>query len=309
VTATAAAEAAERFACFGAYCAALVIGDGPEGTAEEAVSRAKLRLLGWHDRFSRFEPDSELSRLNRDPRPLVAVGELMARMAEAVVHAATDTGGLVDATLVGELETAGYRSDQQTSVPLERTFALAPPRRPAGPNPERRWATITVDRAARTVRRPPGVRLDSGGIVKGMLADVLGEVLARHEAYAIDCAGDLRLGGVGGVPRIVRVASPFGDETLHEFELTEGGVATSGIGRRSWIGPYGSPAHHLLDPATGRPAFTGIVQATALARTALEAEVAAKAAVLSGPDDAPRWLRHGGVAVLEDGSYRVFDPR
>jgi len=51
------------------------------------------------------------------------------------------------------------------------------------------------------------------------------------------------------------------------------------------------------------------VQATALARTALEAEVAAKAAVLSGPDDAPRWLRHGGVAVLEDGSYRVFDPR
>jgi thiamine biosynthesis lipoprotein len=107
----------------------------------------------------------------------------------------------------------------------------------------------------------------------------------------------------------VRVASPFGDETLHEFELTEGGVATSGIGRRSWIGPYGSPAHHLLDPATGRPAFTGIVQATALAPTALEAEVAAKAAVLSGPDGAPRWLRHGGVVVLEDGSHRVFEPR
>ncbi|HEV7362889.1 MAG TPA: FAD:protein FMN transferase [Solirubrobacteraceae bacterium] len=309
MTATVAAEAAERFACFGAHCAALVIGDGPQGTPEEAVARAKLRLLGWHDRFSRFEPGSELSRLNADPRPVVGVGELMARMAEAVVDAATDTGGLVDATLVGELESAGYESDRQTSVPLERALALAPPRRPAGPSPERRWTTITVDRTARTIRRPAGVRLDSGGIVKGMLADVLGEALARHEAYAIDCAGDLRLGGLGRVPRTVRVASPFDDDILHEFELTAGGVATSGIGRRSWIGPYDSPAHHLLDPATGRPAFTGVVQATALAPTALEAEVAAKAAVLSGPAGAPRWLRHGGVVVLEDGSHRVVDPR
>lgn len=309
MTATAAVEAAERFECFGAHCAALVIGDGPQGTAEEAAARAKQRLLGWHERFSRFEPESELSRLNRDPRPVVPVGELMARMAEAAVHAATRTGGLVDATLIGELETAGYREDHQTSVALERALALAPPRRAAGPSPERRWSTIAVDRAARTIRRPPGVRLDSGGIVKGMLADVLAHSLGRHDAYAVDCAGDLRLGGVGHVPRIVRVASPFGDEILHEFELTEGGVATSGIGKRSWIGPDGSPAHHLLDPATGRPAFTGIVQATALAPTALAAEVAAKAAVLSGPDDAPPWLRHGGVVVLDDGSHRVFHPR
>jgi FAD:protein FMN transferase len=309
VTATATVEAAERFACFGSTCAALVIGDGPEGSAAEAVARARLRLLAWHDRFSRFEAGSELSRLNRDPRPVVPVGELMARMAQAAVDAAAHTDGLVDATLIGELEAAGYREDHSTSVPLERALALAPPRGPAGPSPERRWATITVDRAARTVHRPPGIRLDSGGIVKGILADVLGEALARHEAYAVDCAGDLRLGGVGAVPRIVRVASPFGDEILHEFELTEGGVATSGIGKRSWIGPYGSPAHHLLDPATGRPAFTGIVQATALAPTALEAEVAAKAAVLSGSEGASRWLGHGGVVVLDDGSHRVFESR
>src|SRR5207244_2593938 len=154
-------------------------------------------------------------------------------------------------TLVGELEAAGYRASHETSVALERGLALAPPRRPAGPHPDRRWAAISIDRATRTIRRPPGVRLDSGGIVKGMLADVLGDVLAEHEAYAIDCAGDLRLGGAGGVPRVVRVASPFQDEILHEFELTAGGVATSGIGRRSWIDAAGAPAHHLIDPATG----------------------------------------------------------
>ena len=45
----------------------------------------------------------------------------------------------------------------------------------------------------------------------------------------------------------------------------------------------------------------GIVQATALAPTALEAEVRAKAALLAGPDDAPDHLPHGGVLVLASG--------
>lgn len=88
---------------------------------------------------------------------------------------------------------------------------------------------------------------------------------------------------------------------LHGFELAAAGVATSGIGRRSWRGPDGAPAHHLLDPATGRPAFTGVVQATALAPTALEAEWRAKAAVLSGPVAAASWLPHGGLVVCDDG--------
>jgi thiamine biosynthesis lipoprotein ApbE len=46
---------------------------------------------------------------------------------------------------------------------------------------------------------------------------------------------------------------------------------------------------------------------TALAPTAAEAEALAKAAVLSGPDEARHWLRFGGVAVLEDGSHVVID--
>jgi FAD:protein FMN transferase len=104
----------------------------------------------------------------------------------------------------------------------------------------------------------------------------------------------------------VHVESPFDGRILHTFELTGGGVATSGIGRRSWLDRSGAPAHHLLDPASGRPAFTGVVQATALAPTALEAEARAKAAVLSGPYGAADWLPHGGVVVLDDGNHQTF---
>ena len=131
--------------------------------------------------------------------------------------------------------------------------------------------------------------------------------MVSHASFAIDCAGDLRLGGAAGLPRPVQVASPFDRAILHTLELTGGGVATSGIGRRSWLDARGAPAHHLLDPATGRPAFTGVVQVTALPPTAVEAEMRSKAALLSGPDAAAGWLRHGGVVVLDDGGHVVID--
>ncbi|MDX6668576.1 MAG: FAD:protein transferase [Solirubrobacteraceae bacterium] len=302
-------EASDTFQCFGSRCGVFVIGDSRAGSAEQAVGQVRRSLLSWHERFSRFEPHSELTRLNRDPRPEVPVSDLMARLAAAATRAASVTGGLVDATLLEEIERAGYRSHHETSVPLDIALALAPPRQPAGPALDERWRSIEVDLAARTIGRPPGVQLDSGGIAKGLFADILGEQLAGHESYAIDCGGDLRLGGIGRHPRTVRVASPFGDEVVHELEVADGGIATSGIGKRSWIDADGVSAHHVLDPATGRPAFTGIVQVTALAPTGLEAEIAAKAALLSGPEEAGTWLPDGGVIVFDDTSHEVVAPR
>jgi thiamine biosynthesis lipoprotein len=107
----------------------------------------------------------------------------------------------------------------------------------------------------------------------------------------------------------VDVASPFGDHVLHRFELADAGVATSGIGKRSWLDASGAPAHHLLDPGTGAPAFTGVVQATAIAPDAVAAETLAKAALLSGPEGARNWLPHGGVLVFDDGSHEVVEAR
>ena len=141
-----------------------------------------------------------------------------------------------------------------------------------------------------------------------MLADVVGELLHEHHSYLVDCEGDLRVGGSGGLQRSVAVAAPLSQRVLHEFTLADGAVATTNIAKRSWMERL-KPVHHLLDPATGRPAYTGIVQATALAPTALEAEALTKAALLSGPQDAAGWLCHGGLIVLDDGSRVVVERR
>jgi thiamine biosynthesis lipoprotein len=277
--------------------------------AAVAVAMSRTAMVRWHTRFSRFEPDSEISRLNRDPRVRVPASAMLRRLVRAALDAARETGGLVDATLGAEIVAAGYSEHfEGQGVPLDLALRLAPPRGPARPNPSSAAARMAVQDQSGTVQRPRGVVFDPGGIAKGVFADELAAMLDGFEAYAVDCAGDIRWGGRAGVPREVNVASPFGGEHLHTFRLAQGSIATSGIGKRSWLDADGRPAHHLLDPRSGRPAFTGLVQASALAPTAAEAEVRAKAAVLSGPHGAARWLPDGGVFVREDGSYEVVAP-
>jgi FAD:protein FMN transferase len=303
------AEAFQRFSCFGGACEVLIRGSGPAGSAEQAAMLVRRRLQRWHRQFSRFDEASELCRLNRDERDTVPVGPVMARFVEAAVHFAAWTGGLVDPTLIPEIEQAGYAGDRQLgSVTLEAALRGAPARSPGGPSPRSGWKKIEVDRRRGLVSRPPGVQLDSGGLAKGLFGDVLAPVLDGHASFAINAAGDVRFGGAAGLLRPVRVASPFEDTVLHTFELVTGAAATSGIGKRSWIGHDGRPAHHLLNPATGQPAFTGIVQVTALAPSGVEAEAMSKAALLSGPDGAATWLRHGGLVVHDDGTTQVIDP-
>ena len=300
------------FDCFGTRCG--VWGDG--------AADARRRLMLWHGQFSRFIEGSELSKLNRDPRSTVPVSPVMAELLQAIRAASDATGGLVDGTLAGEIEAAGYTGELGEPLALDVALALAPRRQAAQP---RLVLGFTVLRAGglHLVRRPPGLRFDSGGLAKGLFADLIAERM--RGSYAVDCGGDLRF---GGEPRRLEVTDPFGGPVLHVFEVTDGAVATSGIGRRSWlvyeddvdgedtaaVEPLGEnlqrpepagrespitystqrPAVPRASPASSRP--------TALAPTALEAEWRAKAAVLSA--DAT-WLTHGGVLVADDGTHTI----
>jgi thiamine biosynthesis lipoprotein len=300
-------EQRETFGCFGSHCT-VIVADARVADAQAAVAIARRRLLEWHEQFSRFEAGSELTRLNGDSDAIVHVSPMMRRVVEAGVRAAHATGGLVDPTLLAEIERAGYDGHlEPDGVPVAVALALAPARAPARAAVDPAWRRVRTDRGAGTVTRPPGVRIDPGGIAKGVFADELAAALSGYGAFVVDCGGDMRLGGSLALARDVHVASPFDESTLHTFALAGGGVATSGIGRRGWIDREGRPAHHVLDPATGRPAFTGIVQVTALAPTATEAEALSKAALLSGPTQAERLLVHGGAIVLEDGNFVVLE--
>jgi thiamine biosynthesis lipoprotein len=295
---------------FGTSVRILVGGPPPEGgpPTELAAAAAEAILRACHLELTRFAPDSELSRLNTDPAPSRMTSRLMAGAVWAAIHAAERSGGLVDPTLLGALETAGYAESRRGAVPASLAEALrtAPPRRAAAPSHTAMWRAVTV--AGREVRRPPGVRLDLGGSAKGFAADRAAAALSGHGTFAVDAGGDIVIGGTGDTARHVTVAHPLDDHPAIEFDLAAGAVATSGLGTRIWRTESGF-AHHLLDPATGAPAWSGVVQATAVAASGVEAETLAKTALLLGPDRGLRVLEpEGGALVLDDGHVLVAGP-
>jgi FAD:protein FMN transferase len=313
----------ESFRALGSTVRIAVAAPGARGL----LARARAELRAFERCASRFLPDSELCALNADPRPVVPASQQLRDAVRAALWAADRSGGLVDPCLLDELEAAGY--DRSLSgvrglgsfgsieaAGYDRSFLSSSGAgrhggsvrgaggrvRPARPHPAARWRDVRVDDVRGTIVRPPGVRLDLGGSGKGHAADRVARLLGSAREWVVDAGGDVRVGG----SREIVVAHPLRDEPAARLQLTDGAVATSSIVRRSWRTAGGAAAHHLLDPATGRPAWTGLLSVTALAPTTLHAETLAKAALLSGPDGARRILaRHGGFAIHQDGEVEA----
>jgi thiamine biosynthesis lipoprotein len=82
--------------------------------------------------------------------------------------------------------------------------------------------------------------------------------------------------------------------------LPHGAVATSSRLRRRWSTSTG-PAHHLIDPTTGRPAAGGTVAVSVVADRTWRAEALTKALFLDGPDGLDRYPDAHALVVTADG--------
>jgi thiamine biosynthesis lipoprotein len=71
--------------------------------------------------------------------------------------------------------------------------------------------------------------------------------------------------------------------------LRDQAAATSGTRKRRWR-QGARTLHHLIDPRTGRPAETDLVEVSAVAESAFQAEVCAKTALLRGAEHAAAYL-------------------
>ena len=223
---------------------------------------------------SRFRPESELSRLNRDGE-IVASPDLV-RVVELALDARERTGGLFDPTVHDALVSAGYdRSFELLSEPDGGGACVHTPTRhkwecvhtPTGHGLAACGGRCHISHG--TIRLDPGVRLDLGGIGKGYAVDRAADLLGRFGPALVNAGGDIACRG-GFWP--VGVEIPDGSLTIG---LERGALATSGSDRRRWAG-----GHHLIDPRTAAPAESPYLRVTVAAPTAVEAEVLAKAIYL-----------------------------
>lgn len=230
--------------------------------AEFSAARAELERL--EQVMSRFRPDSELSRLNRDGE-IDASPDLVDVVTRAL-DARDRTEGRFDPTVHDALIAAGYDRDYD-ELPAD------------GPAPEGADCGGDVHVSGRRIRLADGVRLDLGGIGKGFAAERIAELLALDGPALVDTGGDI---AVRGIPKAGAWIVGVDDQVT--LAIDHGGVATSGLDRRWRRG--GSDQHHLIDPRTGRPAQTDLVRVTAVGSDAVEAEVLAKTLLLAGVDEA-----------------------
>jgi thiamine biosynthesis lipoprotein len=210
---------------------------------------------------------------------------------------------LVIPTLLPALEAAGYDQtfEQVSAGPGQ---PLPPGSLPAAAGD---WRGIRALPGGRSILLPEGNRLDLGGFAKGWAADQAVRRLRARGPALVDAGGDIAVSGprANGQPWPIAVGDPLhpGGQ-IAVLRVARGGVATSGRDYRRWRAG-GEWRHHIIDSRTGRSAQTDVLSATVAARSALEAETGAKAALILGSVGGLAWLERrsnfAGLLVLDTG--------
>ena len=281
----------------------VVVEAGTPEAADAGVAHARARLVELERRWSRFVDTSDVSILNAANGAPVIVHPDTRLLVERAVEGWHRTGGRFDPTVLDAMCAIGYDRDfdaidRVSPDPVSTTI------------PAPGCAGIVVDRVVGAVRLPHGVHFDPGGIGKGLAADLVAEELMRAGAHGVlvNVGGDLRVEGraPGADGWVIDLEHPITGESITHVRLAGGAIASTWRTKRTWGAP-GDERHHLVDPATGAPAFAGLAGTAVLAARAWWAEVLAKAAFVDGSVEGRAVLeRHHvtGYLVADDGAVQ-----
>jgi len=259
------------FRAMGTEISVLLDDETTAAAGDRAIGAVADIFAAEEQRCSRFRPDSELSMVNASAGSTITVSAPLADLLRFSLRQAAESAGLFDPTVLGAVVAAGYDRDFDEVIAGARD-RLHPPVACG------RWGEVELQ--GRELRLPRGVGVDLGGVAKGWTVD-LAAVAAVAEGVrwvVVNAGGDLRVAG-DAPPVEVAIDDPAErGSSIARLSVAAGAVATSSTARRAW----GPGAHHLIDPRTGAPSDTGIVQASVWAPTCALAEIAAKRALLGG---------------------------
>lgn len=264
---------------------------------------AEERLRQLEASWSRFVPDSDISRLNMANGEPVRVTSDTVRLIRHMVGGWTLTNGLFDPSMLGDLVASGYAQSMMSNA----ITVL-----PSGVEWSRDLSSVSLD--GDEVTLPIGLTLDPGGIGKGLAADIVAcELVDRGASGAlVSVGGDIRCIGTGDIDGhwVVDIESPFDRRPMCSIRIAQGAVATSSLGAKTFPDPIatGDIRSHIMDPATRRTVDThsrDVIQATVIAGECVWAEVFTKAyLVMDEPRRVEFAAEHGldAMIVRSDGS-------
>lgn len=269
--------------------------------ADKAAADDVLSLVADDEqRWSRTDPDSEISRLNRGE--ITKVSDDTAALLHTALTWSSRTSGAFDIT-TAPLTDLWKQSEQDGIVPSETALQAALTTVGAD--------RITIDGNSVTLSR--GTALDLGAIAKGAIADRAAAFLreAGCDSALIDLGGNIV--AVGNKPNgdafTVGIADPRqSDALIATVEVRDGAVVTSGSYERGYtVG--GTRYSHILDPQSGRPVQNDLLSVTILAPLAADADALSTACFVMGYDRAAALIDTldsiEAVFVLQDGNVRA----
>jgi thiamine biosynthesis lipoprotein len=223
---------------------------------------------------SRFRPDSEVSVLRPGPDGTVLVSPMLADLLEEALEAARRTDGAVDPTIGATLSALGYDRDIRLVESGPGLVALV--------RPVPGWRTLRL--AGRRLGLPARVQLDLGATAKAVAADRAAALVAERlgTGVLVSLGGDIATAGPAPAGDWqVRVQDTDTDPVCQVALPAGSALATSSTVRRTWH-RAGERLHHIVDPATGRPADPVWRSVSVAATSCSIANAAATATVVKG---------------------------
>jgi len=282
-------------ALMGTVVSMQVVGHSATEKQRAAREAAVDRAFEWCRQIeaccSRFDPDSEVSRLLLHVSDAVPASPMLLGALRFALALAQETGGAFDPTVGHAMEARGDNIEYRTRTIVNTATDVSN---------ETSWRDVRVDADAKTVTLLKPLMLDLGAVAKGLAVDLAMRELRDFTNFAIDAGGDLYIGGTNAMnaPWIVGIRHPREvDALIQTLQVSNVAVCTSGDYERRLACDAGPDEHHIIDPRSGRTA-TASISATVIASSAMVADALATAAFVIGGRDCIALLEQHSVDGL-----------
>lgn len=274
-------------------------------TADALFAEAFGYAQAYDARCSRFRPDSELSQLNAHGALVGASPQMLSALTLGRTLY-TETDGAFNPLV--RIDALGY--DVSFDTPH---FATAP-RTASQTHTSRDWSTVLIDTDSATVQFPDGQHFDTGGFLKGHVAQLIADHVMAHATLTahgviINLGGDLAVRGADadGHDFVFDIVHPDTDQVT-SIPLRDTCLSTSGTYKRTWQIEDGERHHHIIAPALAENPPHDIISASVIHTSGARSDAYATAAIVLGTDDAANFLAaHDAqyLLIAKDGTIQT----
>ncbi|EPH03260.1 hypothetical protein HMPREF1531_01319 [Propionibacterium sp. oral taxon 192 str. F0372] len=253
------------------------------GHRRELLAACARELGICESLLSRFDPDSDISRLNAARGMWVEVDELTDEVLQTASRLATASCGAFT-PLIGALVESWDVKGWLAAIAAGARWH--PPDPAVVQQARRRTDPGLLEGAGGRWRLGDGAQLDLGGIAKGWVADRLRDLCialgATSALVSIGTSSVATSGDAGDKPWRVGIQS-LDDGIIGSIALRGQSLATSGdhLQRLPEL-VTSTVVHHVIDPRSGYPSASGVRQASVVCPNGAHAEVAATTLMVTG---------------------------